>query len=158
MVSDDFQRKEKSAGRKATASLGTALRSEIGSTFNRQTGSMEESRFSSKFRDGRLDRIVLTSPHYSFKSHFGSSLSGQTKGFQRKAANVKSFVRHVRGVAQTVEAHTREGGSVRSFTKNRTYKAYNHISSALNATPALQNLATALGENRIVDIVSQIHF
>ena len=154
----NFEADERKAARKATRALTTSIRSVTKSTFNRVSGDMEESRVASRFRDARLDRLVMTAPHYSFKWHFGSSKSGVTKTQQRSPGDVKSFVRHLNGKSVQVNAHNRAGGSVSAHVKNINYKGRNHIADALNATNALETLATDLGENRIVDITSQIDF
>ncbi|MBN8565216.1 MAG: hypothetical protein J0M25_00590 [Flavobacteriales bacterium] len=134
MQDPDFEAKERAAAIKAAAGLRAAYRSQVTSTFKRGTGKLQKSTFSSRFREGRLDRLVLSSPHYSFKNHFGSTKKGITP------------------------AHTRKGKPVKAHSKNRTYKGYNHIAEALKATNALEQLATDLGQNRAVLITSQINF
>lgn len=131
----NFEAKERAAGLKAAVSLRAAYRTQINSTFNRgKSGKLEKSTFTPRYREGRLDRIVLSTPHYSFKNHFGSTKKGETK------------------------THSRNGKPVRGHSKNRDYKAHNHIALAFKSTNALEQLATDLGENRIVLITSQIQF
>lgn len=134
MQDSNFEAKERAAALKATAALRAAYRTQVTSTFKRKTGKLEKSTFTPRFRTGRLDRIVLNSPHYSFKNHFGSTKKGITP------------------------AHTRKGKPVKAHSKNRQYKAHNHIAEAFKATNALEQLATDLGQNRIVQITSQIDF
>ncbi|MEO8534266.1 MAG: hypothetical protein ABI441_10960 [Flavobacterium sp.] len=132
---------------------------EIRNTFKRgDSGKLEKSSVSAKYRNGRLDRLTLNSPRYSFQMHFGSSKSGTQKPTQRKGSHVKSFSRHIKGRNSEVKSYERRGGSVSGFNKNINYRSNNHIARALNQTKALENLATALGENRIVLIASQIKF
>lgn len=119
---------------------------------------MEASTVSARYRVGRLDRLVMTSPHYSFKAHFGSTKTGSTNALNRGGTNVSQFERHVAGRSVPVKAHARSGGEVRAHRKGIDYKATNHIADALKSTPALDTLATELGNNRIVKIVSQIDF
>jgi len=135
MQDANFEAKERAAALKAAAGLRAAYRTQIKSTFNRgKSGKLEKSTFTPRFRDGRLDRLVLVSPHYSFKNHFGSTKKG------------------------TTPAHSRNGHPVKAHTKNRNYNAFNHIALAFKSTNALEQLATDLGENRIVLITSQIQF
>lgn len=134
MQDSNFEAKERAAAIKATVALRAAYRSQATSTFKRKSGKLEKSTFSPRYRVGRLDRIVLNSPHYSFKNHFGSTKKGVTP------------------------AHERKGKPVKSHLKNRTYKGYNHIALALKAANALEQLATDLGQNRAVLITSQIDF
>nr|WP_315245190.1 hypothetical protein [uncultured Flavobacterium sp.] len=157
-VSANFQEEEKKAGSIARAALKASYLTQIRSTFNRRSGDLEKSNFSARYRGGFLDRLVLNSPHYSFKEHFGSSKTGAQKESTRSASNVKTFSRHINGETVQVRAHTRSGGSVKAFNKRREYTAKNHISRALSQTNALDVLATSLGENRIVLISSQISF
>lgn len=134
MLDSDFEAKERAAASKAASALRAAYRTQITSTFKRGSGKLEKSNFLPRFRTGRLDRLVLTSPHYSFKNHFGSTKKGITP------------------------THSRKGKPVKGHSKNRTYKGYNHIAEALKATNALEQLATDLGQNRAVLITSQINF
>lgn len=158
MENRNIEAEERKAGSKAARELRGALRSEISSVFKRRTGGLDKSNVTARYRDARLDRLVITSPHYSFKEHFGSSLSGNTPGHSRKPGNVKSFQRHLAGRTIPVAAHTRSGGAVASHNKGRNYESRNHIAKALNTSNALEELATALGNNRIVDITSRITF
>jgi hypothetical protein len=130
----DIEAKERAAGLKAAAALRAAYRMQIKSTFKRNSGTLEKSNISPRYRQGRLDRLVITSPHYSFKNHFGSTKKGMTP------------------------VHSRKGKPVKAHSKNRQYKAFNHIALALKATNALEQLATDLGNNRAVLITSQIDF
>lgn len=159
MDNTDFQSNERSAGNKAAAALRGAFRSTIRSNFHRRSGDMEDkSTVTPKYKEGVLDRLSLVSPYYSFTSHFGSTKTGTTGSLQRGDADVKSFTRHVAGTDVDVKAHKRSGGFVVSHRKGIDYKAKNHISEALKSTNALEVLATELGENRIVNIISQIDF
>jgi hypothetical protein len=154
----DFQAHEKKAGSAAARSLAASLKSEINSVFKRRSGTMAKSGVTARYKEGRLDRLVLNSPHYSFKQHFGSSKTGVTDVTLRKVTSVSSFSRQIEGKIQTVAAHTRSGGSVARHNKNINYKSTDHIAKALNRTNALQTLATELAENRMVEITSQISF
>lgn len=160
MENTNFEAQERKAGAKAASQLRAALRTEISSVFNRRSGALSKSTVGARYKDGALDRLVVTTPHYSFKEHFGSSLTGTTPTHARGGANVRSFQRYMGGglKVRQVAAHQRSGGAVASHVKGRSYESRNHIANALNATNALQELATALGTNRIVDITSQITF
>ncbi|MFW0737572.1 hypothetical protein [Flavobacterium sp. T12S277] len=154
----NFEVEEKKAGNIARSALKTSYLNQVRTTFKRHLGNLEKSNFSARYREGRLDRLVLVTPGYSFKSHFGSSKTGAQKESNRKSSNVKSFSRHTNGKTIQISAHLRKGGTVKAFNKNRDYTATDHISKALRATNALENLATALGNNRIVVVTSQIDF
>lgn len=158
MADTYFQGKERAAGLKAASALRVALRAKIKSKFNRRSGDMEKSTVTAKYKEGFLDRLVLDSPHYSFKQHFGSSLSGTTGETSRKQTTVNSFARHVNGETVTVKSHTRKATNVVAHIKGIDYKSKNHIAEAFKSTNALQQLANDLGENRIVNITSQIDF
>jgi hypothetical protein len=158
MQDSDFQQKERAAGNRAAAALRAALRSKIQSTFTRRSGAMEKSTVLPRFKDGVLDRLVLKSPKYSFTQHFGSSKTGQTPATSRGEANVQSFTRKLNGTSVEVKSYKRAGGLVIGHKKGIEYKSKNHISEALKSTNALETLATELGENRIVNITSQIDF
>lgn len=149
---------EKKAASEARSALKAAMISQIKKTFHRRSGALEKSNVSAKFRDDRLDRLTINQPHYSFKNHYGSSLTGTQKDSTRKSTSVKTFQRHFKGKKIEVTAHERSGGSVAAMRKNIRYKAHNHIARALQQTNALQKLATALGQNRAVLITSQIDF
>lgn len=150
--------KEREAGRKASSALTNSIRSKTKSLFKRRSGDMDLSRFYPRYRDGRLDRLILTSPHYSFKQHFGSAKHGTTPETQRKQTEVAEFTRTIKGETQTVKAHIRKATSVKAHDKGINYKAQNHISKALKESNALNQLADDLGENRSVFITSQIEF
>lgn len=154
----DIEAEERKAGSIARAALKASLLNQIKSTFNRRTGTMEKSTVLARYKGGHLDRLTLNMPRYSFQSHFGSTLAGTQKATERKGTSVKSFQRHLEGKVSQVSAHDRKGGNVSAMKKNEPYKATNHIAKALNQTNALENLATALGNNRIVLITSQINF
>lgn len=160
MQNSNFEAEERRAGQKAASALTSAVRSVSKSTFNRKSGAAERSRVTSRYRSGHLDRLVLNAPHYSFKNHFGSAKTGTTPPLSRDGANVRSFQRYMGGgrKVQQVNAHRRSGGSVEGHRKGINYKAFNHIANALKSTNALQQLADDLGNNRIVDITSQIDF
>lgn len=158
MESINIEAEERKAGNIAKNALKASLITQIKGSFHRRSGALEKSTVNSRMKEGRLDRLVINSPHYSFKQHFGSSLTGTQKATERKGASVKSFQRHLEGKTSTVSAHTRTGGAVKAFNKNIDYKAHNHIAKALNQTNALEVLATSLGNNRMVLITSQIDF
>ena len=155
----DIEAEERKAGKIAAAALKASLINQIKRTFHRgKTGMMEKSTVLPRYKDARLDRLVLQMPRYSFQQHFGSSLTGTQKETERKGTTVKSFQRHLEGMVTEVKSHDRRGGSVRAMRKNIKYGAHDHISRALKQTNALENLAAALGKNRIVLITSQIDF
>lgn len=158
MAEVDIESLERQAARRASAALRSSIVAEVGSTFSRRSGLMARSSVQSRFRDGRLDRLALVMPHYSFKLHFGSDKRGNTPSTTRRKASVKEFRRTVLGVGQTVRPHERGGGSVRAHVKNINYRAFNHIARAMSRTNALEQLATDLSENRAVVITSQIQF
>lgn len=158
MFNPEFQDQERKAASKARSSLNVALRSSIKRKFKSRTGKMEKSNVTSRFRDGMLDRLVLNSPHYSFKSHFGSSLTGNTPETNRAETNVQAFVRKIKSKSISIEAHSRRATKVAAHNKGIQYKSYNHIADALKSSNALEQLATDLGNNRIVQIASQIDF
>jgi hypothetical protein len=154
----DIESEERKAGSIARAALKASLINQIKRTFHRRTGTLEKSTVNANYKVGRLDRLTLNMPRYSFQQHFGSSLTGTQKETERKGTSVKSFQRHLEGMVTEVKSHDRRGGSVRAMRKNIKYGAHDHISRALKQTNALENLATALGKNRIVLITSQIDF
>jgi hypothetical protein len=159
-INSNFEAEERKAGNKAAGTLRAAYRTKVNSVFKRKSGALEKSTFSARFKEGWLDRLVLLTPHYSFKEHFGSTKTGNTPSYSRGGAKVRSFQRFMGGGLKTrqVEAHVRGGGSVRAHNKGRNYKARNHIAEALKSTSALEVLATDLGQNRIVLVTSQIDF
>lgn len=161
MQDQDFQALEKKAGSQAASSLRAAFRSEIKSTFKRRSGKLEKSNVSPRYRDGQLDRLVLSSPRYSFQSHFGSNKTGDTSETTRAGSNVRPFRRRRKdsGVSHDVKSFYRSGTKVDSHDKKMKYKSYNHLSAALRKSQsALEKLATDLSENRAVEIMSKIKF
>jgi len=154
----NFEAEERKAGSIARSALKASYINQIKNTFQRKSGLSEKSTVLARYKEGHLDRLVLNTPHYSFKSHFGSSKTGTQKESTRRDSNVKSFSRHINGESVLVNSYTRRGGTVKAFNKNRNYNATNHIAKALQQTTALENLATALGNNRIVLVTSQINF
>lgn len=158
MESINIEAEERKAGNIAKNALKASYLTQIKSTFHRRSGALEKSTVNSRMKDGRLDRLIINSPDYSFKQHFGSSLTGTQKATERKGATVKTFERHLNGKAVSVSAYERQGGSVKAFNKNIGYRTHNHIARALKQTNALEVLATSLGENRVVLITSQIDF
>jgi len=158
MATTDFEALERKAGNTARTALKASLINQIQRTFHRRTGGLLKSTVLARYKEGRLDRLVLNSPKYSFTQHFGSSLPGTQKPTERKGTSVKSFQRHLEGMATTVKSFDRKGGSVKGFNKNEPYNTHDHLSRALKQTPALENLATALGNHRAVLIASQIDF
>lgn len=154
----NIEAEERKAGNIARLALRQSLLNQIQSTFKRRTGTLEETNVTARFKDARLDRLVLVSPRYSFQQHFGSRLVGTQKTTERKGAAVKSFKRHLKGKVSQVSGHERKGGFVRAMKKNEPYTATNHIAKALKQTNALEDLATAIGKNRIVLVTSQIEF
>lgn len=157
-MSTEFSVRERQAGSKAASSLRVTFRIFIKSRFDRRSGLMEKSTVTAKYRDQRLDRLILKAPHYSFKQNFGSTLRGTTEETHRRETNVKSFTRHVAGRSVEVSPHTRGAATISAHIKGINYKVHNHISAALKSTKALETLANDLGVNRIVDITSQIDF
>lgn len=159
MQNPDITSLEKKAGSAAASSLRAAFRTSIKSTFKRRTGTLEKSNVLPKYIDGNLDRLTLTSPHYSFKNHYGSGKTGVTKNTSRTGGSVKSFSRHIKGTTVKVNAFSRSGGQVSAHRKGIRYKAYGHLSKAMqNSDTILEKLATDLGENRAVIVVSKIDF
>jgi hypothetical protein len=158
MEAVNFEAEERKAGNIAKNALKASLISQIKNTFHNRSGAMERSTINSRMKEGRLDRLIINTPKYSFTQHFGSSKTGNQKASERKGASVNSFQRHLEGKTATIRAYERAGGAVKSFNKNIEYKAHDHIAKALNQTNALEVLATSLGENRIVLIASQINF
>lgn len=154
----NIEAEERKAGNIAKNALKASLVTQIKNTFHRGSGELEKSTVSSRMKDGRLDRLTINSPHYSFKLHFGSSLTGTQEQTNRRPAFVKSFQRHLDSKTIIIAPSARKGGSVKAFKKNIHYKAHNHIAKALNQTNALKVLATSLGNNRMVLITSQIDF
>jgi len=158
MAEINIEALERQAGNVARTALKASLINQIQRTFHRRTGTLLKSTVLARYKEGRLDRLVLNSPKYSFTQHFGSSLPGTQKPTERKGSSVKSFQRHLEGMVTEVDAHERKGSSVKGFNKNEPYGTHNHLSRALKQTPALENLATALGNHRAVLIASQIDF
>ena len=154
----NIEAEERKAGSIARVALKASLINQIKRTFHRRTGTLEKSTVNANYKVGRLDRLTLNMPRYSFQQHFGSSLTGTQKETERKGTSVKSFQRHLEGMVSEVKSHDRKGGSVRAMRKNIKYGAHDHISRALKQTNALEKLATALGKNRAVLITSQIDF
>lgn len=154
----NIEAEERKAGNIARTALKASLINQIQRTFRRRSGIMLKSSVLARYKEGRLDRLVINSPHYSFKQHYGSTLTGTQKETTRKASSVKSFQRHLEGKAVNVASHDRAGGSVSAMNKNIGYGVHNHLSRALKQTNALEKLATSLGQNRIVLITSQIEF
>lgn len=152
------EQKEREAGQRAAVALKTALRAKIGSTFKKRSGLLSKSTVSAKYREGRLDRLTIQSPHYSFKLHFGAAQKAKTPSFDREQHDVNSFSRVVSGKNQTVKAHKRKNSKISAHAKGVKYKAYNHIADAIKSSNALEVLATELSENRAVKISSQINF
>lgn len=154
----DFLQKEREAGRKASAALTRELRSEIKSLFKRKSGELEKTNVSSRYKDGRLDRLVLTSPYYGFIKHYGSIKTGKTGTKNRSGGPVKSFTRQYEGMVRPVKAHFRKASIIPGHNKNIDYKSSNHIAEAFKKSNAIEILATDLAENRAVDISSKISF
>lgn len=158
MANTNIEALERKAGNIARTALKASLINQIQRTFHRRTGLLLKSTVLARYREGRLDRLIINSPKYSFTQHYGSSLPGVQKPTERKGTNVKSFQRHLEGKTTTVKSYDRAGGSVVGFNKNERYGMHNHLSRALKQTNALEVLATALGNHRAVLIVSQIDF
>jgi deferrochelatase/peroxidase EfeB len=154
----DIEAQERKAGSIARAALRASLLNQIRQTFRKRSGALEKSTVNARYKVGRLDRLVINTPKYSFTQHYGSTKTGTQKETSRKATSVKSFSRFFNGQNQEVQSHTRAATTVKAFNKNEPYNAKNHIARALNQTNALQVLATSLGENRITNITSQIDF
>lgn len=154
----DIEAHERKAGKTAAAALKASLINQIRRTFHRRTGTMEKSTVLARYKNARLDRLVLQTPRYSFQQHFGSTLTGTQKATERKATAIKSFQRHLEGMVTQVKAHERSGGPVSAMRKNIKYGTHDHLTRALKQTNALKALANDLGQNRIVLISSQIDF
>lgn len=158
MEAFNFLEEEKQAANIARKALKASLISEIKRSFNRRSGALEKSNVTSRFKEGRLDRLVINTPKYSFTQHYGSEKSGTQKPTERKGTNVKSFQRHLEGMVSEVKAHERKGGSVVGFNKNEPYNAHDHLGRALKQNNALETLATSLGQSRATLITSKIRF
>lgn len=160
MDSNDFQSQEKRLGSAAAKALTASFKNQIQKTFDRRTGALDETNVTARYKDGRLDRLVINSPKYSFTTHFGSEKKGDTGETNRKGTDVISFSRHLKNSVEdhSVKAHYRAGGVVKAHVKGIDYKATNHIAKAFRATNALHVLATQLGSSRAVLITSQIDF
>jgi hypothetical protein len=158
MESINIEAEERKAGNLAKNALKASLLTQIKGSFHRRSGALEKSTVNSRMKGGRLDRLVINSPKYSFTQHFGSSLTGTQKATERKGSTVKTFQRHLEGKVASVSAYERSGGSVKAFNKNIGYRTHNHIARALKQTNALDVLATSVGQNRAVLITSQIDF
>lgn len=158
MATIDIEAQERKAGTIARIALKASLITQIRKSFHRRTGKLEKSNVTARYKVARLDRLIISSPKYSFTNHYGSSLTGTQKESRRKGTFVRSFQRHLASGTQEVSAHDRSGGAVQGFNKNRKYGMHNHLSRALKQTNALEVLATSLGNNRITLITSQIDF
>lgn len=61
-------------GKQAARKLQRSLRSVIKQETNRRTGLMQKSKITAKpdrYLKNHLDRLTISSPHYSFKLHYG---------------------------------------------------------------------------------------
>jgi len=154
----NFLEEEKKAGNVARLALKQSLISQIKKSFKKRSGTLEKSNVTTRYVDGRLDRLVINTPKYSFTQHYGSKKPGTQKPTERKATSVKSFQRHLEGMVTEVDAHERKGTTVKGFLKNEPYPAHEHLSRALKQTNALEVLATALGESRAALVTSKIYF
>lgn len=156
---NNWQDKENRSGRKAAALLKNALRSRISQKFKRRSGAMDRTNVSAIFRQGRLDRLAITSPKHSFIQHFGYSEPNENvKATTRKPGFVKSYFRDGVMTGRSVRNYSRKGGFVSHYTRNISNENKDHISDALNSSNILENLASELGENRAVFVTSQINF
>jgi len=160
MDNNDFEAKERLLGNAAAKALTASFRNQIKKTFDRRTGELDKTNVRARYKEGRLDRLVVNSPRYSFTTHFGSDKKGDTGETNRKGTEVRSFSRHLKNsvMDRDVKAHSRTGGTVKAHVKGIDYKATDHIAKAFRATNALNVLATQLGSSRAVLIVSQIDF
>jgi hypothetical protein len=70
-TNQNWQELERRAATRAAAALRSSMRSVIGETFTKRSGQMEESNVSARFKNGLVDRLVITSPRYSFIEHYG---------------------------------------------------------------------------------------
>lgn len=156
MDTTDFEAEEKKIGSAAGRALTASFQNQIKKTFDRRSGNLDKTNVRPRYRDGRLDRLVISSPKYSFTTHYGSSKKGDTPETTRKSSEVRSFARHLENsvMDHQVKAHTRSGGTVKAHIKGIDYRATNHITKALKATNALQVLGTHLGNNRAIKILS----
>lgn len=71
MADTSLQNRERSVGKKYASMLRSAIRSKIRSETVSQTGLLLKTQVSSRMKDGRLDRLQVTAPHYGFKLHYG---------------------------------------------------------------------------------------
>ena len=160
MNNNDFEAKEKLLGNAAAKALTASFQNQIKKIFDRRSGNLDKTNVRPRYKEGRLDRLVISSPKYSFTTHYGSSKKGTTPETTRKGSDVRSFSRHLENsvMDNQVKAYHRSGGTVKAHVKGIDYKATNHIVKAFRATNALNVLATQLGSSRAVLIVSQIDF
>jgi len=156
MATTDFEAEEKKIGTAAGKALTASFQNQIKKMFDRRSGNLEKTNVRPRYKEGRLDRLVISSPKYSFTTHYGSDKKGDTPETTRKSAEVRSFARHLENsvMDHQVKAHTRAGGTVQAHIKGIDYRATNHIAKALKATNALEVLGTQLGNNRAIKILS----
>lgn len=157
MENNDFEAHEKKIGSAAARALSASFRNQIKKSFDRRTGALEKTNVRARYKEGRLDRLTINSPKYSFTTHYGSAKKGTTKETNRRSTEVRSFARHLENsvIDHEVKAHSRAGGKVKAHIKGINYRATDHIAKAFRATNALDVLATELGSSRAVKILSQ---
>lgn len=71
MADKSLSNKERSIGKKYAAILRSSIRSKIRTETVSQTGLLLKTTASSRMKQGRLDRLQITAPHYGFKLHYG---------------------------------------------------------------------------------------
>lgn len=157
MDNNNLEAHEKKIGAAAARALKASFLNQIKKTFDSRTGALEKTNVRARYREGRLDRLIINSPKYSFTTHYGSAKKGDTKQTNRSPTAVRSFARHLENsvVDHQVKAHSRAGGTVKAHIKGINYKATDHIAKVFRATNALDVLATELGNSRAVKILSQ---
>jgi uncharacterized membrane protein YcgQ (UPF0703/DUF1980 family) len=107
MINFNMEAEERKAGSIARAALKASIVNQIKNTFKRRSGALEKSTVNARYKQGSLDRLTISMPHYSFKQHFGSSLTGTQKATEIKGANVKSFDRHLSSKTIAISSHAR---------------------------------------------------
>lgn len=150
----NWQEQEKAAGSKAASSLGSSLRSVMSEKFNLRTGQMQRTTVRPRYIGGQLDRLVITSPHYSFIRHYGFSANEKVKAHTRPGTFVRAYSRG--GFVKMVQGYARGGGAVKSFTRNVSLEGAGHISEAIERSNVLETLADDLASSRAVNVISKI--
>lgn len=155
MANDNWQEIEKRAGLKAARALRNALRSEISRAFRNRSGQIRKTNVSARFNRGLLDRLVITSPRYSFPQHYGYHWPDEVvKPHNRRANSVKSHFRGgALGTGKIISSYFRKGSRVFSYRRDIENKPKEHFSAAIIDSNILETLATDLAESRSVKII-----